>query len=123
MTKKNEKEMTKQNKTVRIVFLTWKESRAYRASEPLECAGYGCGKSIGVGELYTRHKPQVASYHHSVHAFCPNCVPFVEVERTYEALFHEYQQSQWGQVDEQAWQEKYGDRSIFGASVRIVETE
>lgn len=123
MTRQNKKEEKKQPKSVRIVFPTWKESRAYRASEPLPCAGYGCGKTIGVGELYTRHKPQAASYHYSVHAFCRDCVPFVEAERRSKALHQEYQQSQWGQADEQVWQENYGNRSIFGLSIRIVEKQ
>ncbi|HEU5378794.1 MAG TPA: hypothetical protein VFV38_25505 [Ktedonobacteraceae bacterium] len=123
MKKQTEKEEKKQPKSVRIVFPTWKGSRAYRASEPLVCAGYGCGRTIGVGELYTRHKPQAASYHYSVHAFCRSCVPFVEVECTYEALLHEYRRSPWGQADEQVWQETYGNRPIFGASIRIVEAQ
>jgi hypothetical protein len=121
MKKHNGKEGQKQSKSVPIVFPTWKGSRAYRASAELECAGYSCGKTIGVGELYTRHKPQAASYHYSVHAFCRDCVPFVEVERTYEALHDEYQQSHWGQADELEWQEKYGNRPVFGANVCIVE--
>jgi hypothetical protein len=123
MKKQKEKEEKKQTKSVPIVFPTWKASRAHRASEPLTCAGYGCGKTIGVGELYTRHKPQAASYHYSVHAFCRDCMPFVEAKRTYGALHDEYQQSQWGQADEQVWQENYGNRSIFGPSIRIVEAQ
>ena len=121
MKKQKEKEEKKLPKSVPIVFPTWKGSRAYRASEPLTCAGYGCGKTIGVGELYTRHKPQAASYYYSVHVFCRDCVPFVEAQRSYGALHDEYQQSHWGDVDEQVWQERYGNRSMFGPSIHVVE--
>lgn len=122
MKEQNKKEQKKQTKSVPIVFPTWKRSRAYRASELLTCAGYSCGKTIEVGELYTRHKPQAASYYYSVHAFCRDCVPFVEAKRASTgALRDEYHQSQWGQTDEQELQEKYGDRSVFGPSVFILE--
>jgi hypothetical protein len=114
---KKQKEEKKLPRSVKIVFPTWKTNRAFRAIEPLTCAGYGCGRTIEVGEFFTRHKPQAASYHYSVHAFCRNCVPFVETEQTYEALRDEYLHSEWGQADEQEWQERYGDRPMFGPSI------
>lgn len=121
MKKPREKEEKKQPKSIPIVFPTWKRSRAYRASEELPCAGYDCGKTIAVGELYTRHKPQAASYYYSVHAFCRTCMPFVEARRSHEALFNEYQQSQWKLADDREWQEKYGNRPVFGPSILIGE--
>lgn len=123
MRKQNEKKEEGQPNSVRIVFPTWKGSRAYRAVESLMCAGYDCGKTIDVGELSTRHKPQAASSHSRVQAFCRNGVPFVEVERTYELFLHEDQQSQWRPADEQEWQEHYGSRSIFGTSIHIIEAQ
>ncbi len=123
MQEQNETGKKKQAKSILIVFPTWKGSRAYRASEPLVCAGYGCGRTIAVGELYTRHKPQTASYYYSVHAFCRDCVPFVEAKRNYEELCDEYRQSQWKQADDQEWQEKYGNCSFFGPSIRIGEAQ
>ena len=111
--------MAKQQKTVPIVFPVWGKSRAYRATEPLHCAGYGCGRTIEVGELYTKHKPKVAAYYYSQHPFCRGCVPFVEIERSDEELAGEFEQTVFRVADDQKWQENYGDRPSFGASVHV----
>ena len=116
---------TTPRKSVQVVFPTWKTSRAHRASEPLRCAGYGCGKTIAVGELYTRHKPAAASYYYSVHPFCRVCVPFVEAARSWQALYDDYRESPLGQADRQGWQEKDGsvEHPVFGPSVILLNIE
>jgi hypothetical protein len=111
--------MAKQNKTVPIVFPVWGPSRAYRAMEPLHCVGYGCGRTIEAGELYTKHKPRVASYYYSLHPFCRVCVPFIERKRSDEELRREFEQTVYRVADDEKWQENYGDRPQFGASVHF----
>lgn len=107
--------MAKQKKTVPIVFRTWGASRAYRADEPIACTGFECGRTIEVGELYTKHKPKVAYYHYSQHPFCRLCVPFiVSDESEIDSLRTKYWESESGVADEQNFQGKEGHTPVFG---------
>jgi len=106
----------KEPKSVRVVLPNWKSSRAHRAQESMACAGYGCGRTIEKGDLYTRQKPAAASYYYSVHAFCRVCVPFIEQKMEYGMLHDAYLVSDFGQEDERICNEKYGHQEVFGAS-------
>ena len=109
-----------QKKTIPVVFRDWVASRAYRAEEPLRCAGFECGRMIEVGELYTKHKPKVAYYHYSQHAFCRLCIPFVESDGSeIDSLREKFWKTESSMADDQKWAGKEGHAPVFG-NIRIV---